>query len=180
MLTPTYPRPVTLAELERDAIGPNSLLGYYTNYMNLLDYAAVAAPAGFMSNGLPWGVTVFGRAFTDQYLLGVADLLERVSGNACGGGVGFDDDASRRASHDRMRIVVYGPHMQGLPLNRDLVARGARLLQATNTAPLYRLSALPESADGTRRPAMRRDTSDGVAGERSASRPTARLVLFIP
>ncbi|GGD73880.1 hypothetical protein BG57_31520 [Caballeronia grimmiae] len=56
MLTPTYPRPVTLAELERDAIGPNSLLGYYTNFIYLLDYAAVAAPAGFMSNGLPWGV----------------------------------------------------------------------------------------------------------------------------
>jgi len=93
VLTPTYLRPVTLAELERDAIGPNSLLGYYTNFMHLLDYAAVAAPAGFISNGLPWGVTVFGRAFTDQYLLGVADLLERVSGNACGGGVEFDHDA---------------------------------------------------------------------------------------
>ncbi|MEZ2353387.1 allophanate hydrolase [Caballeronia sp. RCC_10] len=163
VLTPTYPRPVTLAELERDPIGPNALLGYYTNFMNLLDYAAVAAPAGLMSNGLPWGVTVFGRAFTDQYLLGVADLLQRVSGNACAGGVEFDDDAPHRASHDRMRIVVCGAHMQGLPLNRDLVARGARLLQATHTAPSYRLSALPESADGTRRPAMWRDTSDGVA-----------------
>jgi len=163
VLTPTYPRPVTLAELERDPVGPNSLLGYYTNFMNLLDYAAVAAPAGFMSNGLPWGVTVFGRAFTDQYLLGVADLLQRVSGNPCAGGVEFDDDAPRRASHDRMRIVVCGAHMQGLPLNRDLVARGARLLQATHTAPSYRLSALPESADGTRRPATWRDTSDGVA-----------------
>jgi allophanate hydrolase len=80
ILTPTYPRPVTLAELERDPIGPNSLLGYYTNFMNLLDYAAVATPTGFMANGLPWGVTVFGRAFTDQSLLGVAATLQRLSG----------------------------------------------------------------------------------------------------
>jgi len=54
VLTPSYPRPVTLAELERDPIGPNSLLGYYTNFMNLLDYAAVAVPSAFMANGLPW------------------------------------------------------------------------------------------------------------------------------
>lgn len=80
ILTPTYPRPVTLAELERDPIGPNSLLGYYTNFMNLLDYAAVATPTGFMANGLPWGVTVFGPAFTDQYLLSVADTLQRLGG----------------------------------------------------------------------------------------------------
>src|SRR5471030_3546521 len=52
VLTPSFPRPVTLAELEADPIGPNSLLGYYTNFMNLLDYAAVAVPAGFMANRL--------------------------------------------------------------------------------------------------------------------------------
>jgi allophanate hydrolase len=86
VLTPTYPRPVTLAELEHDPIGPNSLLGYYTNFMNLLDYAAVATPTAFMANGLPWGVTVFGRAFTDQYLLSVADTLQRISGVECVGG----------------------------------------------------------------------------------------------
>ncbi len=45
--------------------------------LNLLDYAAVAVPSGFMNNGLPWGVTLFGRAFTDQYLLSMADALQR-------------------------------------------------------------------------------------------------------
>ncbi len=59
VLTPTYPRPVTLAELAAEPVARNADLGYYTNFMNLLDYAAVAVPAGVMTNGLPWGVTLF-------------------------------------------------------------------------------------------------------------------------
>ncbi|WP_233851234.1 allophanate hydrolase [Paraburkholderia sp. HD33-4] len=165
VLTPTYPRAVTLDELERDPIGPNSLLGYYTNFMNLLDYAAVATPTGFMKNGLPWGVTVFGRAFTDQYLLGVADLLQRKSGVHCVGDLTVEPEQPgdrSAATHDRMRIAVCGAHMQGLPLNRDLLARRARLVQATHTAGRYRLSALPASADGTRRPGLWRVTEGGA------------------
>jgi allophanate hydrolase len=162
VLTPTYPRPVTLDELERDPIGPNSLLGYYTNFINLLDYAAVAAPTATMQNGLPWGVTVFGRAFTDQYLLGIADLLQCASGVHGVGGNALVAAERGRASNDRMLIVVCGAHMEGLPLNRDLTSRGARLVQATHTAPSYRLCALRASADGVRRPGMWRVTDDGV------------------
>ena len=77
VLTPTYPRPVSLAELAEEPVKRNSELGLYTNFMNLLDYAAVAVPAGFMANGLPSGITLFGRAFTDQYLLSLADALQR-------------------------------------------------------------------------------------------------------
>ncbi|SAL43745.1 amidase [Caballeronia cordobensis] len=162
VLTPTYPRPVTLAELERDPIGPNSLLGYYTNFMNLLDYAAVAAPTGFMKNGLPCGVTVFGRAFTDQYLLGIADVLQRASGIACVGDNAIDAGARGVASNDRMQLAVCGAHMERLPLNRDLLSRNARLVRATRTAPSYRLCALPASADGTRRPGLWRVDSGGA------------------
>lgn len=79
VLTPTLPRPVTLVELEENPVGANSLLGYYTNFVNLLDYAAVAFPTHTMTTGLPWGVTVFGQAFTDQYLLGVADAVQKAN-----------------------------------------------------------------------------------------------------
>jgi allophanate hydrolase len=171
VLTPTYPRPVTLAELERDPIGPNSLLGYYTNFMNLLDYAAVATPTAFMANGLPWGVTVFGRAFTDQYLLSVADLLQRISA-VKRVGLGTPDAsapptavnaAANAAANDQVRVAVCGAHMQGLPLNRDLVCRGARLVEATRTARHYRLCALAATPDGTRRPGMWRVAEGGTA-----------------
>ena len=163
VLTPTYPRPVTLAELARDPIGPNALLGYYTNFMNLLDYAAVAVPAGTMDNGLPWGVTVFGRAFTDQYLLSVADLLQQKSGLAHVGGSTIERSVSRAASHDRLRIAVCGAHMQGLPLNGELTARHARFVCATRSAPRYRLGALAAVGDGPRRPGMWRVEEGGGA-----------------
>src|SRR6185437_6440241 len=142
--------------------GPNSLLGYYTSFMNLLDSAAVATPTAFMKNGLPWGVTVFGRAFTDQYLLSVADVLQRTSGVECVGGGKPDASERPTAANDRMRVAVCGAHMQGLPLNRDLVCRGARLVEATHTAAHYRLYALAATRDGTRRPGLRRVAHGGT------------------
>ena len=77
VLTPAYPRPATLAELHAEPILRNLELGYYSSFINLLDYAAVAVPAGFFQNGLPSGVTLFGRAFTDQYLLSLAHGLQK-------------------------------------------------------------------------------------------------------
>jgi allophanate hydrolase len=58
-----------------------------------------------------------------------------------------------------MALVVCGAHLSGLPLNGQLRARGGRLLQATRSAPHYRLYAL---ADG-KRPGMVRDENDGAA-----------------
>ncbi|WP_250517557.1 allophanate hydrolase [Caballeronia sp. INDeC2] len=162
VLTPSIPRAVTLAELERDPIGANSLLGHYTNFMNLLDYAAVTTPAGFMRNGLPWGVTLFGRAFTDQYLLGVADALHRKLAVPLVGGARQGNDAPARAARDdRMKLVVCGAHLAGLPLNGQLTARGARLVEATSSAPRYRLYAL--SGGPVQRPGMVRDEANGAA-----------------
>ena len=45
-----------------DPLRLNSNLGYYTNFMNLLDLAAVAAPTGFTAAGLPFGITLFAAA----------------------------------------------------------------------------------------------------------------------
>ncbi len=77
VVTPSIGRPVTSAELTAEPVLRNSELGYYTNFVNLLDYAAIAVPGAFMDDGLPWGVTLFGRAFTDQYLLSLADAFQR-------------------------------------------------------------------------------------------------------
>jgi len=144
VLTPTIGRPVTLEEMAAEPLARNSELGYYTNFMNLLDYAAVAVPAGFMANGLPWGVTLFGRAFTDQYLLGAADALQRQSGLPLAGGHGAASLArpAMPAQHDRLRVVVCGAHLEGQPLNGQLRARGARLVERTTTSAHYRLHAL--------------------------------------
>ena len=53
MLTPTAGTIYRIAEMEADPIRLNANLGYYTNFMNLLDLAATAVPAGFQNDGLP-------------------------------------------------------------------------------------------------------------------------------
>jgi allophanate hydrolase len=44
---------------------------------------------------------------------------------------------------DIIELVVVGAHLRGLPLNPELVALGAIYLRTVDTAPLYRLFALP-------------------------------------
>ena len=154
VLTPTIGRPVTRAELEAEPVLRNSELGYYTNFMNLLDYAAVAVPSGFMSNGLPWGVTLFGRAFTDQYLLSVAAGLQRQQGST-------DPAPTTAARNDRARLVVCGAHLDGLALNWQLKRRGARRVETTQSSPDYQLYAL--AGGPPFRPGMVRVNEGGVA-----------------
>ncbi|MCQ4292322.1 allophanate hydrolase [Pseudomonas stutzeri] len=162
VLTPAYPRPVTLAELHAEPVKRNSDLGYYTNFMNMLDYAAVAIPAGVMGNKLPWGVTLFGRVFTDQYLLSLADALQRQTALKLIGGNALDTPAPQNpARNDRARIVVCGAHLDGLPLNWQLRQRGARLLEATRSAPDYQLYAL--AGGPVLRPGMVRVAEGGAA-----------------
>ena len=80
LVTPTAGTIYSIAELEADPIRLNANLGYYTNYMNLLDLAGVAAPAGFLPNGLPFGITLTGPAYCEQRLLAIADAAHRAAG----------------------------------------------------------------------------------------------------
>ena len=122
--------------------------------MNLLDYAAIAVPSGFMGNGLPWGVTLFGRAFTDQYLLSVADGLQRQQGSSV-------PAPTTAARNDRARLVVCGAHLDGLALNWQLKRRGARLVETTQSSADYQLYAL--AGGPPFRPGMVRAKEGGVA-----------------
>ncbi len=42
-----------------------------------------------------------------------------------------------------MKLAVVGAHLSGLPLNPQLTSRGATLVRAAVTKPVYRLYALP-------------------------------------
>lgn len=72
MLTPTTGTIYKIEEVNNNPIELNTNLGYYTNYMNLLDLSAIAVPAGFRENGLPFGVTVVAKNFEEQKLLSYA------------------------------------------------------------------------------------------------------------
>ena len=84
LVTPTAGTIYRIDAVEADPIRLNSNLGYYTNFVNLLDLAALAVPAGFRPDGLPFGVTLVGRAGTDAELLVLGDRLHRAAAVALG------------------------------------------------------------------------------------------------
>lgn len=76
LVTPTAGTIYTIAEVLADPIQTNTNLGYYTNFMNLLDMAAVAVPAGFYANGIGFGITISAPAFSDNALINLTKRLE--------------------------------------------------------------------------------------------------------
>jgi allophanate hydrolase len=151
LITPTAGRPYTIAEVLADPIRLNSNLGYYTNFMNLLDLSAIAIPAGFQSDGLPFGVTLAAPAWCDASLCLLGDALHRAQNPKLGA---LDNALPPSRTHATasntpgaragavLRVAVCGAHMSGLPLNRELTDRDAKLLRRCRTAAHYRLFAL--------------------------------------
>ncbi|MBC8051444.1 MAG: allophanate hydrolase [Sphingobacteriaceae bacterium] len=76
MLVPTSPTIYKIEEIKNDPIQLNKNLGYYTNFVNLLNLSALAVPNGFQSNGLPMGVTLIGAAYADKQLIQYAKKLK--------------------------------------------------------------------------------------------------------
>ena len=143
ILTPTAGTIYPIAELEADPIRLNANLGYYTNFMNLLDYAATAVPAGFQANGLPFGVTVFAPAAQDAPLLHLADRLQHALAVPLGAtGLPLPPSAGLTLPSGQVRVAVCGAHLAGLPLNGQLTSRGGRLVASTRSAAEYKLYAL--------------------------------------
>jgi len=143
ILTPTAGTIYRVAELEADPIRLNSNLGYYTNFMNLLDLSAIDMPAGFRSDGLPFGVTLFAPAFHDTGLLALTDAWQQDQGLPMGATGAPLPKAAPLTAAEGIRVAVCGAHMEGLPLNTQLTERSARLVARTTTAPCYRFYALP-------------------------------------
>ena len=146
LLLPTAPRSFTIAEIQEQPIQRNSQLGTYTNFVNLLDMAAIAVPAGMRSDGLPFGVSLIGQAFTDQGLLTLADALQRALSERLGGSERLLDQTPRvtlpQVPHGCQLMTVVGAHLSGQPLNWQLTQRGGRLLRRCRTRPEYRFYAL--------------------------------------
>lgn len=131
LLTPTAGSIYRIEEMLADPIRLNANLGYYTNFMNLLDCAAVAVPAGFQDDGLPFGITLAAPAHQDIPLLHLAGRMM--------GGVA----PTQQLAAGRVRIAVCGAHLTGLPLNHQLTSRGAHRVARTQSSADYKLYALP-------------------------------------
>ena len=147
MLLPTTPTIPMVKAVAADPLGCNNLLGTYTNFVNLLDLAAVAVPAGFRADGLPFGVTLIAPAFTDASLAIWADRLHRALAAPAGSG-----------PPNRIAFAVAGAHLSGMPLNHELRELGGTLRERTRTAPGYRLYALSGTVPA--KPALVRGSDD--------------------
>jgi allophanate hydrolase len=149
LLLPTAPTHYTIAQVKQTPVELNSYLGYYTNFVNLLDLAAIAVPAGFKPNGLPFGVSLIGKAFTDDGLLQVADRLHRSLAITLGGSERKLADAlaiaASSAPHGCILMAVVGAHLTGQPLNWQMTQRKATLVRSTRTHGDYRLYAVPNT-----------------------------------
>lgn len=136
LCVPTIPTFYTCADLEADPITPNSNLGTYTNFVNLLDMCGIAVPTAARSDGRPGSITFLGKSGMDGALASIARQFGSaeplIDGPPTPAGPGADEIA----------LAVCGAHMSGMPLNHELTGRGARLIEATRTAPRYRLYAL--------------------------------------
>jgi len=81
-------------------------------------------------------------------------LLENESGTAVA--------AAPLAFHEAtVQLAVVGAHLEGQPLNWQLLERGARKLEATNTSAHYKLFALPNTTPA--KPGLARATVGGSA-----------------
>lgn len=156
LLTPTAGTIHRIDAVNADPIRLNSQLGYYTNFMNLLDLCAVAVPAGFRADGLPFGVTLCAPAFQDRALLTIAAQWQSATAAPLGATSTPLPRCQHHATDERsasyVQVAVCGAHLSGLPLNHQLTERGAQLLARTRTAPCYRLYAL--SGEPPQRPGL--------------------------
>jgi len=134
MVTPTAGTIYTRDEIRNNPLALNTNLGYYTNFMNLLDLSACAVPAGFTPEGLPFGITLAAPAWNEDSLLGIGAKMHFASG--------YESELIEPSELETVVLAVCGAHMSGLPLNPELTSRGAKLLEKSSTASVYRFFAL--------------------------------------
>ncbi|RMQ05000.1 Bmp protein [Pseudomonas savastanoi pv. glycinea] len=140
LVVPTAPCMPTIDAVLANPVEFNSQLGYYTNFVNLMNMCAIAIPADRRADGLPAGITLIGPAGADQRLAEIAAAWQPLFGKA------DQSEAVAMAPLPRnspvVQVAVVGAHLVGQPLNWQLLEGSARLLGTTTTSADYRLYAL--------------------------------------
>ncbi len=145
LVTPTAGTIFTIEEMQHDPVRLNNRLGYYTNFVNLLDLSALAVPAGFLPNGLPFGLTLLAPAFQEARLVSLGVGWQQATNLGMGRSKHPPPaPVFNTSSTDSLDLFVCGAHMEGLALNMELAGLGAHLVRSCRTAPIYRFYALEE------------------------------------
>jgi len=146
LLVPTAPTHYTIAQMRHDPVALNRNLGAYTNFVNLLDYAALSVPSAIRPDGLPFGITLIAPCGSDWQLAELGQRYHHATGLPQGvTGEPLPAMVPIAALHPpaTVRVAVVGAHLSGMPLNGQLTERGATLCGSAETAAHYRLYALP-------------------------------------
>lgn len=163
LIVPTSPTIHRIADMAMHPIEYNAHFGRYTNFTNLADLSALALPAGFREDGLPFGVSLIAPAWHDSALLHFGQIWQ----NALNLKLGATErklpnaDQTFAVSKQHVRVAVVGAHLTGMPLNFQLTTRQAVHVETTETSADYALYAL----DGTQpaKPGLARVAEHGRA-----------------
>jgi len=148
----------------------NTLLGYYTNYANLLDLCGMAVPNGFLPSGVPSGITFIAPAWQDNlaYFLGRRFQAAR---NLTMGHTNYrlpqrsTDLTYNLASTEQqyIHVAVVGAHMSGFGLNHQLLSLDGKFSGEHKTTPNYRIYDITRPGDKVARPGLVKVNEGGVA-----------------
>jgi allophanate hydrolase len=149
LVVPTMPALPTLADVQADSIGWSRRLGFYTNFVNLLQLAAVAIPAGFTARGLPGGITLIGPGSSEDRLCALGTQWQQrlrlplgATGQSLPPAEFLPEPTNGALPEGYVRLAVAGAHLRRQPLHDALCRTGARFVRACRTAPGYRFVAL--------------------------------------
>jgi len=134
---PTTPTSYRVAEMLAAPVALNASLGAYTNFVNLLDMAAIAVPTGRYHSGVGFGITLMGPAGSDRSLIDLAKSL--FPAPAAPPPLDLEDRM------ETVKLAVVGAHLKDMPLHWQLTSRDARFIGEARTAPVYRLYAMADS-----------------------------------
>lgn len=164
LIIPTAPIHPTVAEVSADPIGVNSIVGTFTNFVNLMDMAAVAVPTGEVAGEGHFGVSIVTPTFHDQVAL---DLAARLLG---------EPEPAAALDTPGVDVAVFGAHLSGEPLNPQLQTLGARFVREVRTSDRFRMLLVEGAVD---RPAVIRATEGAeLPGELWRLSPLALSTLL--
>lgn len=148
LCTPSMPGVVTVDDVNKDLIVPNSRLGTYTNFVNLLDLCAITVPGAPNTKQSPSSITLIAQSGHDPIIHRLANDYHRDHAPKLGATPHYvpnkkiDFISQVKTDHQIMNIAVVGAHMSGLPLNYQLTEKGGYYLYSAKTQPTYRLYQL--------------------------------------
>ena len=152
LIVPTTPTHPLIADVQANPVELNSQLGYYTNFVNLLDLCALAVPCQRRHDGLPAGVTLIAPSGADRRLAELGARIQGLFATEAADVAGTVTEKKPAAAANTIAplpfqeptvaLAVVGAHLRGQPLNWQLQEAGARFVTATQTATGYTLYAL--------------------------------------